>query len=41
MTDPQEIFETVQAYIKANYLYDYIKAETVKSGHAAGYRRLL
>ena len=22
MTDPQEIFETVQAYIKANYLYD-------------------
>lgn len=32
MTDPQEIFETVQAYIKANYLYDYIKAETVKSG---------
>ena len=32
MTDPQEIFETVQAYIKANYLYDYVKAETVKSG---------
>ena len=32
MTDPQEIFETIQAYIKANYLYDYVKAETVKSG---------
>lgn len=32
MTDEQEIFETIRSYIKTNYLYDYVKAATVKSG---------
>lgn len=32
MTDDQEIFETIRSYIKTNYLYDYVKAATVKSG---------
>lgn len=32
MTDDQEIFETIRAYIKANYMYDYVKAATVAGG---------
>lgn len=32
MTDDREIFETIRAYIKANYMYDYVKAATVAGG---------
>lgn len=32
MTDDREIFETIRGYIKANYMYDYVKAATVAGG---------
>ena len=32
LTDEQAIFETIRAYIKENYNYDYDKAATVQSG---------
>lgn len=32
MTDDRKIFETIRGYIKANYMYDYVKAATVAGG---------
>lgn len=41
LTDEKEIFETIRAYMRSNYAYDYDKGRQRSERNPAGYRRLL